>query len=60
VNTLVPEIMEELEEETKDLGAVIEYFEPPAVPGFWFLLPDPLMRLLDKTETDYHVFEKNQ
>ena len=30
----VNEVMEELEEKTKDLGAVIEYFEPPAVPGF--------------------------
>ena len=30
----VVEIMEELEEETKDLGAVIEYFQPPAVPGY--------------------------
>lgn len=30
----VHEIMEKLEEETKNLGAVVEYFEPPAVPGF--------------------------
>ena len=30
----VNEVMKELEEKTKDLGAVIEYFEPPAVPGF--------------------------
>ena len=30
----VHEIMEELEEETKNLGAIIEFFEPPAVPGF--------------------------
>ncbi|WP_339650430.1 efflux RND transporter permease subunit [uncultured Maribacter sp.] len=54
----VHEIMEELEEETKDLGAVIEYFEPPAVPGFGSS-GGFSMRLLDKTEnTDYHVFEK--
>ncbi len=54
----VHEIMEELEEETKDLGAVIEYFEPPAVPGFGSS-GGFAMRLLDKTEnTDYHVFEK--
>lgn len=54
----VHEIMEELEEETKDLGAVIEYFEPPAVPGFGSS-GGFSMRLLDKTNsTDYHAFEK--
>lgn len=54
----VDEIMEELEEETKDLGAVIEYFEPPAVPGFGSSGGFSL-RLLDKTNgTDYHEFEK--
>ncbi|KJD36662.1 multidrug transporter AcrB [Tamlana sedimentorum] len=53
----VHEIMEELEEETKDLGAVIEYFEPPAVPGFGSS-GGFAMRLLDKTNsTDYHKFE---
>ncbi|WP_111308913.1 efflux RND transporter permease subunit [Confluentibacter sediminis] len=54
----VHEIMEELEEETKNLGAVIEYFEPPAVPGFGSSGGFSL-RLLDKTNsTDYHQFEK--
>ena len=54
----VHEIMEELEEETKDLGAVIEYFEPPAVPGFG-ASGGFSMRLLDKTTTsDPHDFEK--
>ncbi|NAS32549.1 efflux RND transporter permease subunit [Flavobacteriaceae bacterium R38] len=54
----VHEIMEELEEKTKDLGAVIEYFEPPAVPGFGSS-GGFSMRLLDKTDgTDYHEFEK--
>ncbi|MGG8495923.1 efflux RND transporter permease subunit [Tenacibaculum sp. TC6] len=54
----VHEIMEKLEEETKDLGAVIEYFEPPAVPGFGSS-GGFSMRLLDKTNgTDYHDFEK--
>jgi HAE1 family hydrophobic/amphiphilic exporter-1 len=54
----VHEIMEELEEETKNLGAVIEYFEPPAVPGFGSSGGFAL-RLLDKTNsTDYHQFEK--
>ncbi|GAA4231103.1 efflux RND transporter permease subunit [Postechiella marina] len=53
----VHEIMEELEEETKNLGAVIEYFEPPAVPGFGSS-GGFAMRLLDKTNsTDYHKFE---
>ena len=54
----VHEIMEELEEESHDLGAVIEYFEPPAVPGFGSS-GGFSMRLLDKTDnTDYHEFEK--
>ncbi|WP_424003446.1 efflux RND transporter permease subunit [Maribacter sp. IgM3_T14_3] len=54
----VHEIMEELEEETKELGAVIEYFEPPAVPGFGSS-GGFSMRLLDKTDgTAYHEFEK--
>jgi HAE1 family hydrophobic/amphiphilic exporter-1 len=49
--------MEELEKETKDLGAIIEYFEPPAVPGFGSS-GGFAMRLLDKTNsTDYHHFE---
>jgi len=53
----VHEIMEELEAETKNLGAVIEYFEPPAVPGFGSS-GGFAMRLLDKTNsTDYHHFE---
>ncbi|WP_418508546.1 efflux RND transporter permease subunit [Corallibacter sp.] len=54
----VHEIMEELEEESKDLGAVIEFFEPPAVPGFGSSGGFAL-RLLDKTNgTDYHEFER--
>ncbi|WP_053972347.1 efflux RND transporter permease subunit [Mangrovimonas sp. ST2L15] len=54
----VHEIMEELEEEGKNLGAVIEYFEPPAVPGFGSS-GGFSMRLLDKTNgTDYHEFER--
>lgn len=54
----VHEIMEELEEKTKDLGAVIEFFEPPAVPGFGSS-GGFSMRMLDKTNsTDYHEFEK--
>ncbi|TNF24617.1 MAG: efflux RND transporter permease subunit, partial [Bacteroidetes bacterium] len=54
----VLEIMEELEEETRDLGEIIEFFEPPAVPGFGSSGGFSL-RLLDKTNgTDYHEFEK--
>lgn len=54
----VHEVMEELEQKTKDLGAVIEYFEPPAVPGFGSSAGFSL-RMLDKTNgTDYHEFER--
>ncbi|HRH69243.1 MAG TPA: efflux RND transporter permease subunit [Flavobacteriales bacterium] len=54
----VHEVMEELEARTKDLGAVIEYFEPPAVPGFGSSGGFSL-RMLDKTNgTDYHEFER--
>lgn len=54
----VHEIMEELEEKTKDLGAIVEYFEPPAVPGFGSS-GGFSMRLLDKTNsTDYQEFER--
>ncbi|MBL7945521.1 MAG: efflux RND transporter permease subunit, partial [Flavobacteriales bacterium] len=54
----VREVMEELEERTKDLGAIIEYFEPPAVPGFGSSDGFSL-RMIDKTNgTDYHEFER--
>lgn len=54
----VKEIIEELEEKTKDLGAVIEYFEPPAVPGYGSSDGFSL-RLLDKhTTVDYQEFDK--
>jgi hydrophobic/amphiphilic exporter-1 (mainly G- bacteria), HAE1 family len=54
----VTEIIEELEEKTKDIGAVIEYFEPPAVPGYGSSDGFSL-RLLDKHSTiDYHEFDK--
>ena len=50
--------MEELEEKTHELGAVVEFFEPPAVPGFGTSGGFSL-RLLDKTNsTDYHEFER--
>ncbi|PSR54762.1 hydrophobe/amphiphile efflux-1 family RND transporter [Adhaeribacter arboris] len=54
----VKEIMEELEEKSKGLGAVVEFFEPPAIPGFGSS-GGFSMRLLDKnTDTDYHEFDK--
>ncbi|WP_121666821.1 efflux RND transporter permease subunit [Mesonia aquimarina] len=54
----VKEIMEELEEESKDLGAIIEFFEPPAIPGFGSS-GGFSMRLLDQnTDTDYQEFDK--
>jgi HAE1 family hydrophobic/amphiphilic exporter-1 len=54
----VHEIMEELEEKTHNLGAVIEYFEPPAVPGYGSSDGFSL-RLLDKSSTiDYQEFDE--
>ena len=54
----VTEIMEELEEKSRGLGAKIEYFEPPAIPGFG-ASGGFSMRLLDKnTTTDYQDFDK--
>lgn len=54
----VKEIIEILEEETHDLGAVIEYFEPPAVPGYGSSDGFSL-RLLDKNNTvDYQEFDR--
>jgi HAE1 family hydrophobic/amphiphilic exporter-1 len=54
----VKEIMEELEEKSRGLGAVVEFFEPPAIPGFGTSGGFSL-RLLDKTtDTDYHEFDR--
>lgn len=53
------EIIEELEEKAKEIpGATIEFFQPPAVPGYGAAGGFSL-RLLDKTNTgDYKAFEK--
>lgn len=52
------EVIEELEEKTKDLGAVVEYFEPPAVPGYGSSDGFSL-RLLDKNSTiDYQELDR--
>jgi HAE1 family hydrophobic/amphiphilic exporter-1 len=52
------EIIEELENKSKDLPANIEYFEPPAIPGYG--TSDGFsLRLLDKgSEVDYQEFDK--
>ncbi len=58
----VLEIIEELEKETENLGAIIEFFEPPAVPGYG-AAGGFALRLLDKTNSeDYeelNVVNKN-
>jgi HAE1 family hydrophobic/amphiphilic exporter-1 len=54
----VEEVIEELEEKSKDLGAVVEFFEPPAVPGYG-AAGGFALRLLDKTNTtDYQEFDQ--
>ncbi|MEZ4255642.1 MAG: efflux RND transporter permease subunit [Polyangiales bacterium] len=54
----IAEIIEELEEKSKDIGAIVEFFEPPAVPGYGAASGFSL-RLLDKNnETDYQDFDK--
>lgn len=54
----VKEIIVELEEKSKDLPANIEYFEPPAVPGYG--TSDGFsLRLLDMgSDVDYQEFDK--
>lgn len=46
----VHEVIEQLEEKTREIGAIIEYFEPPAVPGFG-AAGGVAFRLLNKTTT---------
>ncbi len=54
----VKEVIHELEEKSKDLPANIEYFEPPAVPGYGTSAGFS-MRLLDKgSDVDYQEFDK--
>lgn len=54
----VHEIIEELEHRTTGLGAKVEFFEPPAIPGFGTSGGFSL-RLLDKSgETNYRELEK--
>lgn len=53
------QIIEELEEKSKDIvGADIEFFQPPSIPGYGTASGFEL-RLLDKTNTDdFHAMEK--
>lgn len=52
------QIIEDLEEKSKDIGAVVEFFEPPAVPGYG-AADGFSLRLLDKNnETNYQEFDK--
>ncbi|MFO0597190.1 MAG: efflux RND transporter permease subunit [Myxococcaceae bacterium] len=54
----VTEIIEELEEKAKDIGATVEFFQPPAVPGYG-AAGGFALRLLDKTNgTDYQEFDR--
>ena len=54
----VKQIVEELEEQCKEFGAVIEFFEPPAVPGYGSS-DGFAVRLLDKHNTvDYQEFDQ--
>ncbi|HRG59756.1 MAG TPA: efflux RND transporter permease subunit [Bacteroidia bacterium] len=54
----IKQIIEELEEKTKNMGAVVEFFEPPAVPGYGSSDGFSL-RMLDKgSDVDYHEFDK--
>jgi HAE1 family hydrophobic/amphiphilic exporter-1 len=56
----VQQIIDELEVKSKDIGAVVEFFEPPAVPGYGAASGFAL-RLLDKNNTtDYQEFDKIQ
>lgn len=54
----VKEVIELLEEESHNLGAVVEFFEPPAVPGYGSSDGFSL-RLIDKNNTvDYQEFDR--
>ncbi|MEZ4321737.1 MAG: efflux RND transporter permease subunit [Myxococcota bacterium] len=54
----VHEIIEELEVEAKDLGAIVEFFEPPAVPGYGAASGISLRLLEKNASNDYAAFDK--
>ncbi|SMF94540.1 hydrophobic/amphiphilic exporter-1, HAE1 family [Methylomagnum ishizawai] len=54
----VQDVIRELEEKTRDFGAVVEFFQPPAVPGYG-AASGLAFRLLNKDPTtDYYAFGK--
>src|SRR5687768_399853 len=54
----VNQVIHELEEKAHDLGAVIEFFQPPAVPGY-DAASGLALRLVDNTlDTDYFEFDE--
>ncbi|HVH41655.1 MAG TPA: efflux RND transporter permease subunit [Labilithrix sp.] len=54
----VAQIIEDLEEKSTDIGAVVAFFEPPAVPGYGAASGFAL-RLLDmNNETNYQEFDR--
>ncbi len=54
----VEQIIKELEHKTRNIGAIIEYFEPPAVPGYG-AAGEISFRMLDRTNIiDYTTFDK--
>ena len=54
----VAQIIEELEEKSKDIGAIVEFFEPPAVPGYGAASGFSLRLLDTNNETDYQEFDR--
>jgi HAE1 family hydrophobic/amphiphilic exporter-1 len=56
----VAQIIEELERRTKDFGAIVEFFEPPAVPGYGAASGFALRLLDENNETDYQAFDEVQ
>ncbi len=54
----VHDVIKELEEKVKDFGAIIEFYEPPPVPGYG-AAAGLALRLLDKSENvDYQGFDE--
>jgi HAE1 family hydrophobic/amphiphilic exporter-1 len=54
----VTEVIAELEARARDIGAVVEFFEPPAVPGYG-AAGGVSFRMLEKTgSTDYYEFDR--
>jgi hydrophobic/amphiphilic exporter-1 (mainly G- bacteria), HAE1 family len=54
----VHEAIEQLEAKTKDIGAIIEYFEPPAVPGYGAAGGIAFRLLQKQSSDDYQAFDE--